>query len=59
MNVLTNVFNVQDVPILIADSAEQSSVDAVALQTDVLLTTAGPYQRIGMPVVQVRAEKKN
>jgi short subunit dehydrogenase-like uncharacterized protein len=39
------------VDLLVADSGDQSSVDAVVRRARVLLSTAGPYARYGTPVV--------
>ncbi|KAI9365980.1 Saccharopine dehydrogenase-domain-containing protein [Zopfochytrium polystomum] len=39
------------VPILIADTADQASIDAVASQTKVIITTVGPFAKYGTPVV--------
>jgi short subunit dehydrogenase-like uncharacterized protein len=39
------------VDVLIADSGNQASIDAVVSQTRVLLSTAGPFARYGTPVV--------
>lgn len=37
--------------VLVADSADQSAVDAVVSQTRVLVSTAGPFAKYGTPVV--------
>jgi short subunit dehydrogenase-like uncharacterized protein len=39
------------VGVLVADSRDQRSVDAIAARTRVLLSTAGPFARYGTPVV--------
>ncbi len=39
-------------PILIADSSDPSSLDAIAADTRVVLTTVGPYARYGSPLVE-------
>jgi short subunit dehydrogenase-like uncharacterized protein len=39
------------VDVLLADSGDQASVDAVVSRTRVLLNTAGPFARYGTPVV--------
>jgi short subunit dehydrogenase-like uncharacterized protein len=39
------------VDVLIADSADQTSVDAVVSQTRIILSTAGPFAQYGTPVV--------
>jgi short subunit dehydrogenase-like uncharacterized protein len=36
----------------VADSNDAASLDAMAGQTRVVLTTAGPFARIGTPVVE-------
>ena len=41
----------QDIPILTADLSDQASLDKVAGQAAVVLSTAGPFARIGEPVV--------
>lgn len=41
----------QAVDLIAADSADPASVDAMAAQTGVLLSTAGPFARLGDPVV--------
>jgi short subunit dehydrogenase-like uncharacterized protein len=40
-----------DVAVLVADSQDQSAIDAIAAQTRVLLTTAGPFALYGNTVV--------
>ena len=39
------------VEIIVADSADQQSVDAMVARTRVLLSTAGPFARYGSPIV--------
>ena len=41
----------QDVPILIADATDQASIDRVVKQTKVVIACAGPYAKLGTPVV--------
>eukprot|EP01100_Stratorugosa_tubuloviscum_P003006 TRINITY_DN170_c1_g2_i1.p1 TRINITY_DN170_c1_g2~~TRINITY_DN170_c1_g2_i1.p1 ORF type:complete len:415 (-),score=174.29 TRINITY_DN170_c1_g2_i1:82-1326(-) len=41
----------QKIGILIGDSGDQSSIDAVISKTRVVITTAGPFARYGTPVV--------
>ncbi len=41
-----------DVPLVVADSGSQDSIDAMVKSTDVLLTTVGPYQLYGSDVVK-------
>jgi short subunit dehydrogenase-like uncharacterized protein len=40
-----------DVDVLVADSADQGSIDAMVAQTRVVLSTAGPFARYGTPLV--------
>ncbi|MCB9765726.1 MAG: saccharopine dehydrogenase NADP-binding domain-containing protein [Alphaproteobacteria bacterium] len=40
-----------DVPLVRADSADDASLDAMAAQTRVVITTVGPYARYGEPLV--------
>ncbi len=40
-----------ELPILVADSADRSSLEAMAKQTRVVLTTVGPYGKYGEPLV--------
>jgi len=42
----------KDLQIVIADVTDQKSIDAMVAQTRVLLTTAGPYNLYGRPVVE-------
>ncbi|MGH3561961.1 MAG: saccharopine dehydrogenase family protein [Mycobacterium sp.] len=41
----------QEWPILVADAAEPSTLDAMAARTRVVITTVGPYTRYGLPLV--------
>lgn len=41
-----------DVPLVVANSDSQASIDAMVQSTDVLLTTVGPYQLYGSDVVK-------
>jgi len=40
--------------VLVADATDSPSVEIVAKMTRVLLTTAGPYAKFGLPLVKVR-----
>lgn len=40
-----------DLPIVVADSADERSLDALAARTRVVLTTVGPYLKYGLPLV--------
>ena len=44
-----------DWPLLVADSADVASLDALAARTQVVVTTVGPYARHGLPLVQACA----
>src|SRR5262245_47652209 len=46
----------KDLPILIADSTDPSSLRAIAEQTKVVCTTVGPYSRHGTPLVEACVE---
>lgn len=50
---LSKEYNVdlKDIPILTADLSDQASLDKVAGQAAVVLSTAGPFARIGEPVM--------
>ncbi|KAJ3217011.1 hypothetical protein HDU67_008656 [Dinochytrium kinnereticum] len=39
------------IPILVADSSDIASLEAVAAQTRVVLTTVGPFMKFGVPLV--------
>ena len=41
----------QSWPIITADAASPSSLDAMAARTQVVVTTVGPYSRYGLPLV--------
>lgn len=43
--------NVADVPLLQADSADEASLRAMTAQTEVVITTVGPYAIYGTPLV--------
>ena len=45
-----------DVPLVVADSNSQDSIEAMVISTDVLLTTVGPYQLYGSDVVKACVE---
>jgi short subunit dehydrogenase-like uncharacterized protein len=40
-----------DWPLIVADAAQPSTLDALASRTQVVVTTVGPYTRYGMPLV--------
>lgn len=42
----------KDVPLVLADLKDQASLDAMASKAKVVLSTAGPYAKLGTPVVQ-------
>ena len=41
----------QSWPVLVADASSPSTLDAMAAQTRVVVTTVGPYSRYGLPLV--------
>src|SRR6202042_2003916 len=41
----------QSWPVLVADASSPSTLDAMAAQTQVVITTVGPYSRYGLPLV--------
>ena len=41
----------QSWPVLVADASSPSTLDAMAAQTQVVVTTVGPYSRYGLPLV--------
>jgi short subunit dehydrogenase-like uncharacterized protein len=41
----------QSWPVLVADASSPSTLDAMAAQTRVVVTTVGPYRRYGLPLV--------
>ena len=46
----------KEVPLLVADADDQSSIDAMVLRSKVILTTVGPYQLHGKELVATCAE---
>lgn len=44
-------------PLLVADSADPASLGAVAGRTKALITTVGPYARLGLPLVEACARQ--
>ncbi|GAB4819277.1 hypothetical protein N2152v2_006323 [Parachlorella kessleri] len=43
--------DLKDVPILLGDINDQPSIDAIAKDTHVIVSTAGPFMRLGKPIV--------
>lgn len=41
----------QDWPVIVADASEPSTLNAMAAQAQVVVTTVGPYTRYGLPLV--------
>jgi short subunit dehydrogenase-like uncharacterized protein len=41
----------QSWPLIVADAAQQSTLNALAAQTQVVVTTVGPYAKYGLPLV--------
>ena len=48
----------QDIPLLTGTLDDKQSLKAIAAQTRVLLTTAGPYSKLGTPVVEACISEK-
>lgn len=46
----------EELPILLADSLDRKSLDALAAQTKVICSTVGPYARYGTPLVAACVE---
>lgn len=42
----------ENIPVVLADSADRSSLDAMAAQAKVVITTVGPYSLYGTPLVE-------
>jgi short subunit dehydrogenase-like uncharacterized protein len=47
----------KEIPLLVADADDQSSIDAMVLRSKVILTTVGPYQLHGKELVATCAEQ--
>jgi short subunit dehydrogenase-like uncharacterized protein len=45
----------QSWPVLVADASSPATLDAMAAQTRVVITTVGPYTRYGLPLVEACA----
>ena len=48
----------QEIPVLLGDIQDAQSLRAITAQTQVLLTTAGPYARLGTPVVEACIQER-
>jgi short subunit dehydrogenase-like uncharacterized protein len=46
---------IQNVPILTADVNDPKSLDRLVKQCDVIISTAGPFWNIGIPVVSIHS----
>jgi len=44
--------SLKDLPIVIADSSDETSLDAMTKSTTVVITTAGPFAKYGTPLVK-------
>lgn len=49
---------VQDVPIVVANSADQESVDSMVCQADVVIACAGPFSKYTAPIVDASVRLK-
>jgi short subunit dehydrogenase-like uncharacterized protein len=47
----------KDLPLIVGDSLDQASVDAIVRRTRVVCSTVGPYARYGAPLVAACAER--
>ena len=47
----------QDVPILTGDISDPASLDAIAARTAVIIALAGPYAKLGTPIVEACIRK--
>lgn len=48
----------KDVPVLTADLGDPKSLDRLVKQSDVLISTAGPFWSIGYPLVRYQTIRK-
>ena len=50
--------HMQEIPLLTGDLSDRQSLKAIAAQTQVVLNTAGPYTKLGTPVVEACISEK-
>ena len=50
--------HMQEIPLLTGDLSDRQSLKAIAAQTRVVLNTAGPYTKLGTPVVEACISEK-
>lgn len=48
----------RDIPVLLADTADQPSIDAMVGQTQVVVSTAGPFLLFGTPLIDAAVRLK-
>lgn len=46
-----------ELPLLVADAADDAALRAVAARTEVVITTVGPYAKFGLPLAKACAEE--
>lgn len=51
----THCKSIADVPILTAEVKDPKSLDRLVKQCDVIISTAGPFWSIGIPVVSIQS----
>ena len=52
------LLHMQEIPLLTGDLSDRQSLKAIAAQTRVVLNTAGPYTKLGTPVVEACISEK-
>jgi len=57
LDALKRELKLPDLPLLIADASEQSSIDALAKQAQVVIATVGPYDLYGEAMVKACVEQ--
>jgi short subunit dehydrogenase-like uncharacterized protein len=56
LDALKAELNAPDIPVIIADASNPASIEAMAKAAKVVITTVGPYQLYGEPLVKACAE---
>ena len=50
---------ISEVPILLGTLEDQASLDSIASQTDVIISTAGPFAKYGTPIVDAAVRESS
>lgn len=50
--------NAHDIPVLLADTSDQASIDAMVGKTQVVVSTAGPFTLFGTPLIDAAVRLK-